>query len=312
MFKKYNEIDFYSNEVLKTYNLNEKMRYQLSILDSLDAFTRKHSENVGNLTCRLCDKLGLDEGFIIYCTMCGFIHDIGKIFVPPEILQKASKLTEDEYTIMKNHTLIGYKMCMNDPELRPYKAGPIYHHEALDGTGYPKGLLADEISYEGQIIRVADEFDAITSKRQYKTHIGIVDTLKILIENSKATEFSRKPKGYLFKPGKNDKKIVKALIKLIIEDTEIEIFNKTEYLEYLYRENKRYSDAYKYYNKMLNAKTADEKTYFNQYASGFLIEIEKVEEIPIYVKDIENAINQRKDEIDNLKKELKKIKGLRV
>ena len=73
---------------------------------------------------------------------------------------------------------------MKDLKLRPYAAGPLYHHEALNGTGYPQGLTKKDIPYEAQIITVADEYDAIVSKRQYKTHIGISDTLKLIIENA--------------------------------------------------------------------------------------------------------------------------------
>ena len=180
--------DFYDPTSLKAYNLDKTMQYQLNILGSLDAFTRKHSENVANLTCRICEKLHCQKGFIEYCTICAYLHDIGKQFIPPEILQKPSKLTEEEYNVMKTHTTIGYKICMDDPKLRPYSAGPIYHHEALNGSGYPKGLKKPDIPYEGQIIRVADEYDAIVSKRQYKTHIGITDTLRILIDNTKPLE----------------------------------------------------------------------------------------------------------------------------
>ena len=82
---------------------------------------------------------------------------------------------------MKTHTTLGYQLCLKDKALRPYYAGPYYHHEALDGTGYPQGLLKKDIPYEAQIIRVADEFDAIVSKRQYKSHIDISDALKIII-----------------------------------------------------------------------------------------------------------------------------------
>ena len=70
------------------------------------------------------------------------------------------------------------KMCMNDLKLRPYAAGPLYHHEALNGTGYPNALTKKDIPLEGQIIRVADEYDAIVSKRQYKTHISISETIQ--------------------------------------------------------------------------------------------------------------------------------------
>ena len=176
--------DFYSKTSLKSYNLDDTMRYQLNMLDSLDVFTRKHSENVASLTCRLCEYLHLSKDFTIYCTVCAYLHDIGKLFIPPSILQKNGALTDEEYEIMKTHTTIGYDMCFKDLKLRRYCAGPIYHHEALNGTGYPRGLKAKDIPLEGQIIRVADEFDAIVSKRQYKTHLGITDTLKILIKDA--------------------------------------------------------------------------------------------------------------------------------
>ena len=113
----------------------------------------------------------------------GYLHDIGKLFIPKEIVNKPEKLTDDEYEIMKTHTTLGYKYCMDDLALRPYSDGPLYHHESLNGTGYPRGLRKPDIPYSAQIIRVADEYDAIVSKRQYKSHIGISDTLKILIEN---------------------------------------------------------------------------------------------------------------------------------
>ena len=181
------KFDFYSKTTLKSYNLDETMRYQLGMLDTLDPYTRLHSENVANITCRLCEYMHMNKNFTIYCTTCAYLHDIGKLFIPSEILQKNGPLNDEEYEIMKTHTTIGYKMCMDDPKLRPYSAGTIYHHEALNGTGYPKGLTKKDIPIEGQIIRVADEFDAIVSKRQYKTHIGITDTLKLLIEDTQAT-----------------------------------------------------------------------------------------------------------------------------
>ena len=132
------EFDFFNKTSLKSYNLDEKIRYQLSMLDSLDAFTRRHSENVAAITCRLCKNLKLDEGFTVYCTTCAYLHDIGKIFIPPSILQKTSSLTSEEFEIMKNHTTIGYKICMKDPKLKPYAAGTLYHHEALNGTRISK------------------------------------------------------------------------------------------------------------------------------------------------------------------------------
>ena len=122
---------------------------------------------------------------------------------------------------------------------KPYAAGTLYHHEALNGTGYPHGVTIDAIPLEGQIIRVADEYDAIVNKRQYKSHIGISDTLKILIEN--ATPVPAKPEENLDKKmtklrkkyGKINKKILIQLFKIVIDDIEYEITCVKEYVDYL-------------------------------------------------------------------------------
>lgn len=82
------ELNFYNPKNIKLYNLDESMRYQLSMLDSLDSFTRNHSENVANITCRLCEYMHLNTAFTIYCTTCAYLHDIGKMFIPAKILQK--------------------------------------------------------------------------------------------------------------------------------------------------------------------------------------------------------------------------------
>lgn len=132
--------DFYDRTSLKSYNLDQTMRYQLNMLDRLDVFTRKHCENVGDLTCRLCEHLHCSKGFTEYCTICGYLHDIGKQFIPSEILQKPGKLTDEEYEIMKTHTTIGYNMCMKDSKLQPYAVGPYCHHEALDGSRISKRI----------------------------------------------------------------------------------------------------------------------------------------------------------------------------
>ena len=129
--------DFYDRTSLKSYNLDQNMQYQLNILGSLDVFTRKHCENVASVVCRICQYLHCSKSFTEYCTICAYLHDIGKQFIPASILQKQAALTDEEYKVMKTHTTLGYKICMNDPKLRPYAAGTIYHHEALNGTGYP-------------------------------------------------------------------------------------------------------------------------------------------------------------------------------
>ena len=245
--------DFYDQTYLKTYNLNKSIRYQLNLLDSLDMFTRKHSENVATVTCNLCKKLHCTKGFTEYCVTCAYIHDIGKMFISQNILQKNGKLTDEEFEIMKTHTTLGYQLCLKDKALRPYYAGPYYHHEALDGTGYPQGLLKKDIPYEAQIIRVADEFDAIVSKRQYKSHINISDALKIIIENTQPSPNAPQGTGFT-NAGKNNKLVVKKLISVVLDDTEYEIACTMNYLKYLEEQIKRLKNIEHLIAKMNSAK----------------------------------------------------------
>lgn len=309
--------DFYDPTSLKAYNLDKTMQYQLNILGSLDAFTRKHSENVANLTCRICEKLHCQKGFIEYCTICAYLHDIGKQFIPPEILQKPSKLTEEEYNVMKTHTTIGYKICMDDPKLRPYSAGPIYHHEALNGSGYPKGLKKPDIPYEGQIIRVADEYDAIVSKRQYKTHIGISDTLQILIDNTKPLESVKSSVALSVlsenvKLGKDNPIIVRALIQVVIEDIEYEISCTFDYVQNLKKEIKRLKQAQNYGKKMETAKNEKKRNYYLEGVKLYLEPNETVENYLTLLEEYEQAYQNRKAAIDKLYDEIKQIKKMKV
>ena len=309
--------DFYDRTSLKSYNLDKTMQDQLNALGSLDVFTRKHCENVAAITCRLCEYLHCSKGFTEYCTICAYLHDIGKIFIPPSILQKPGKLTDDEYAVIKTHTTIGYEMCMKDAKLRPYAAGPWYHHEALNGTGYPRGLTKKDIPYEGQIIRVADEYDAIVSKRQYKSHIGISDTLKILIENSHPGEpikssSALKKVADNAKLGKNNPAIVKVLIKVVLDDIYYEISCAQDYVDYLQENIKRLETVQKYYNKMIKSKTDDKKNYYLEYMKIYLIENETVGNFFTIYDNYKTAYQIRKAKIDNLYNEVKIIKKLKV
>ena len=309
--------DFYDRTSLKSYNLEQTMQDQLNALGALDVFTRKHCENVAAITCRLCEYLHCSKGFTEYCTICAYLHDLGKIFIPPEVLQKPGKLTDEEYEIIKTHTTIGYEMCMKDLKLRPYAAGPYYHHEALNGTGYPQGLTKKDIPYEGQIIRVADEYDAIVSKRQYKSHIGISDTLKILIENSHPSQQASQSSALSkvaenAKLGKNNPAIVKVLLKVVLDDVYYEIACSQDYVDYLEENLKRFKQIEKYYDKMLNSKTESQKNYYLEYMKFYFHENENIDNFRTIYKDYEYAYQTRKEKIDTLYNEAKIIKKLKV
>ena len=319
--------DFYDKTSLKSYNLDKTMQYQLNILGSLDAFTRKHCENVASIVCRICQYLHCTKDFTEYCTICAYLHDIGKQFIPPNILQKKSALTDEEYKIMKTHTTLGYKICMDDLKLRPYAAGPIYHHEALNGSGYPNGLTKKDIPYEGQIIRVADEYDAIVNKRQYKTHIGIVDTLNILIDETKPmknsdavkvlikeTKPEHNPSGSVKIPtlGKNNPVVVKALIKVIIDDTEYEISCIMDYLKDLKPEIKRLEKVENYDKKRLEAKNENKKSYYLEGMKCLLIGQETVENYSEILNSYRNIFKNKSEQIDALFEEIKTMKKMKV
>ena len=220
------------------------------------------------------------------------------MFIPPSILQKTSALTDEEFEIMKKHTTLGYKMCMDDLKLRPYSAGPIYHHEALNGSGYPKGLTGKDIPLEGQIIRVADEFDAIASKRQYKSHVGISETLKMLVNDANSRKIN--------------KKALKCLFKVIIDDTNYEISGIFDYTKHLSSQIKRLEEIDKFNEKMQNAKNENKKEYFRAGMKYLFEDGENFENYKNVLEEYKTALAKRKEKINELFNEIKEIKKLRV
>ena len=306
--------DFYSPINLKSYNLDQTMRYQLDMLERLDPITRKHSENVANLSCRICEYLRCSTRFTIHCTIAAFLHDIGKLFIPPEILNKPTKLTDEEYEIMKTHTTLGYEMCMKDLKLRPYALGPLDHHEALNGTGYPNGRTKKDIPFYAQIIRVADEYDAIVTKRQYTTHINISETLKELIKDTRPDpkflaldELSRKEKL-----GKISGKVLKKLFKVVIDDTLYEISCVYDYVDYLKDQIKRLELIEKYDIKL---KSSNKEKTINYYKEGIRLLLQEGETYENYsqiLQEYRDALDLRQNVIKKLYAEIKIIKKLQV
>lgn len=304
--------DFYSPTNLKSYNLDKTMRYQLDVLGSLDLITRKHSENVANLVCRICEYLHFNTKFTIYCTICAYLHDIGKLFIPLSIINKPGPLTDAEYEIMKTHTTKGYEMCMKDLKLRPYALGPLDHHEALNGTGYPNGIT--KIPMEAQIIRVADEYDAIVTKRQYTTHVNISETLKELIADTKPDPrfVALDQLAQNSKVGKINKHVLRALFKVVIDDILYEISCLYEYLDYLRDNIKRLTLINKYKEKMEEAKTDKKREYYREGMRLLFQAGENFDNFPEIFKDYKDALEIRTDRVDKLYKEIKIIKKLEV
>lgn len=306
--------DFYSPTNLKVHELDYALKDHLIVMDSMDMFTKRHSENVANLVGRICQYMRCRSQFTIHCILAAYIHDIGKLFIPKEILNKPGRLTDEEYAIMKSHTTLGYNYCMEDLSLRPYSDGPWYHHEALNGTGYPRGLRKPDIPYSAQIIRVADEYDAIVTKRQYTTHVNISATLQDLIQDTLPSKDvialdQLKQNEQL---GKINPKPLRALFKVVIDDTLYEISCVMNYVDYIKSQIKRLQTIEKYEKKRDSSKKPSTKDY---YTAGMKLLLEQGETLENYkqvLSEYENALVIRKDRIDKLYKEIKIIKKLKV
>lgn len=308
--------DFYSPFNFKLYNLDHKIQYQLDLLASHDLMTRQHSENVANLVYRICGYLHCNSKFTLYCTTCAFLHDIGKLFIPLEILAKPAALTDEEFEIMKTHTTIGYDICHQDLNLRAFADGALYHHEALNGTGYPNGITKKDIPYSAQIIRVADEYDAIVSKRHYKTHINISATLKILIkearpeENLKSVALDQLSKES--KIGKINPKILKVLFKVVIDDIMYEISCIKEYLSHLSNETERLKLIDSFNRKMILAKNDKKRKYYLNGMNELFSKGENIENYKQILEEYYTAIENKKFTIAKLYDEINIIKKLKV
>lgn len=309
-----NKFDFYSPINLKSYNLDQIIRYQLDILGKLDPFTKKHSENVANLCCRLCEYLRCKKSFIVHCTIGGYLHDVGKMFISPEILNKPDRLTDEEFEVMKTHTTLGYNLCMSDVRLRPYALFPLDHHEALDGTGYPNGLKKKDIPYGAQIVRIADEYDALVTKRQYTTHVHISDTLKDLIKDAQPDprfvaldQLSSKEKT-----GKINGAILKQLFKVVIDDTLYEISGVMDYVEYLKNQIKRLELIDSYQKKADASNNEKTKSYYHEGMTLLFQQGENMDNYKKILEEYKEALQNRKHVIEQLYNEIKIIKKLRV
>ena len=146
----------------------DTLREVASATDSKDLDTRGHSERVTRFSVEIAKIMGLPEDEIERIRIGALIHDIGKITIPEEILNKPTALTEAEYDVMKTHPTRGYELLKHIPQLKDILPGMRFHHEQLDGKGYPLGLKGDEIPMIARVITVADCFDAMITIRPYQ------------------------------------------------------------------------------------------------------------------------------------------------
>ena len=163
----------------------QTLRYTV---EAKDSYTRGHSDRVSEYSVLIGEKLGLSEEQIKTLRIGGLFHDIGKIGIPDSILLKPAKLTDDEYSQIKNHPSIGAHILGNATIFKEIIPIVKHHHEKYDGNGYPSRLKGEEIPYMARIAAVADTFDAMTSRRSYRGPIDI-EHVKEEIKRCEGTQF---------------------------------------------------------------------------------------------------------------------------
>ena len=170
----------------------------LTDLRSFDGYTYAHSVNVAVLSCIIGFGMNLKDDALEQLVMAGLLHDLGKLVIPQEILNKKGRLTPDEYEVMKTHSTLSYEIIKERWDISAQvKAAVLYHHENVDGSGYPDGIEFENMTIFTKILHVADVYDALVSKRPYKAPYSPYE----------ACEYLMGAGGIMFDP-----KVVEALL----------------------------------------------------------------------------------------------------
>ena len=151
-------------------------------IEGKDPYTHGHCKRLSNYSARLGEHLGLAENQIIALHRAGVVHDVGKIAVPDAILLKPGKLSEQEWKLMREHPVVGERICAPLKSFRLVLPIIRHHHEKLDGSGYPDGLRGDAIPITARILQIVDVYDALTTERPYKRAFAITDALQTMKE----------------------------------------------------------------------------------------------------------------------------------
>jgi len=171
-------------------------------VETRDPYTAGHQRRATNLARAIATEMGLSEEQIDGIRMAGVVHDLGKISVPAGILNKPSRLTENEFGIIQTHPQVGYDMLNTIEFPWPVAQIVLQHHERMDGSGYPKGLVGEDIVLEARILAVADVVEAMSSHRPYRPALGMDKALEEISGN----------RGVLYDPS-----VVDACFKVITE-----------------------------------------------------------------------------------------------
>ena len=180
-------------------------------IDAKDKYTNGHSNRVAKYSKEIARRMFKDEDEMTSIYFMGLLHDIGKIGIRDDIINKTNRLTDEEFAVIKNHSSIGYDILKNMTEIPNIEYAARWHHERYDGKGYPDGLKGEEIPEYARIICVADAYDAMTSKRSYRSAMS-QEKVRSEIETGKGKQF--------------DPCIAQIMLDMIDEDTDYEMIEK--------------------------------------------------------------------------------------
>ena len=174
----FDAIENLADEMLDSLYRNHNALACLGCIREKDSYLMEHSVNLSVLMSIFGKSMQLDRSILQQTIAGALLHDIGKIMVPDEILHKPGRLTDNEFTVMKQHVSLGQKHLMNIEGISPLTVKVVSeHHERMDGSGYPAGLCGHEISPHGRMAAIVDVYDAITADRCY--HKGMTPTMAI-------------------------------------------------------------------------------------------------------------------------------------
>ncbi|MGG0937076.1 HD-GYP domain-containing protein [Brevibacillus centrosporus] len=168
----------------------ETIHSLVSSVNARDSYTYQHSINVGYYAWKIAKQFRLDEEECVNVYIGGILHDIGKIGTPDAIIMKDGKLSKEEFDIMKKHTETGFSIVQVISPLhkRGIDKTVLYHHERMDGKGYPEGLFSADIPLGAKIVSVADAYDAMTTARHYRPSLDYGKAVEQLLQG-KGTQF---------------------------------------------------------------------------------------------------------------------------
>lgn len=171
-----------ANDLMSAVLDNDAIAVDISTLKVSDEYTFKHSVDVATMSMVVAKKHGLSEQQIYEIGVAGLLHDVGKSKIPNEILNKPGRLDDNEFAMMKQHTLFGFKILKDKSDIKDeIKLGVLQHHEKINGKGYPQGLPENKINTYAKILSVVDIYDALVTKRPYKEPFSQRDAVEMIM-----------------------------------------------------------------------------------------------------------------------------------